>query len=189
MSTIGHILPSNTASLIVSFLLGGILSLNAQPSYNADSAKISFYSYAPIEEITATSHKAESTLNLNDGTVSARVSITSFIFKKQLMQKHFNEQYMESESFPHASFDGKLRDELIQLPDYPQVLKTRVQGELTIKGVTQKLDEEVTLTRKDGSVIAICSFKVKLSDYNIKIPRMLIKNIAEEVDVRLEFSY
>ena len=189
MSTIGPILPFRTTSLILSFLLGGILTLNAQPSYNADSAKISFYSYAPIEEITATSLKAESTLNLNDGTVSARVSITSFLFKKQLMQKHFNEQYMESEKFPHASFDGKLRDELIHIPDYPQVLKTRVQGDLTIKGVTRKLDKEVTLARKDGSIIANCSFKVKLSDYNIKIPRMLIKNIAEEVDVKLEFSY
>lgn len=189
MSTLVSIASPNIALLILSSLLSGMLTSNAQPVYTADSAKISFYSYAPIEEITATSLKAESSLNMNDGTVSTRVSISSFLFKKQLMQKHFNEQYMESEKFPYASFGGKLSDEITHLPDYPQVLKTRIQGELTIKGVTQKLDEEVTLTRKNGGIKALCTFKVKLSDYNIKIPRMLIKNIAEEVDVNLEFTY
>ena len=178
-----------TSILVLSFLVSGILTSNAQPVYSADSAKITFYSFAPVEEITATSVNAESSLNMNDGSVSARVRITSFSFRKQLMQKHFNEQYMESEKFPYASFNGKLSDELISLPDYPQTLKTRVKGELTLKGVTQKIDEEVTLARKGENVIGLCTFKVKLSDYNIKVPRMLIKNIAEEVDVRLQFIY
>lgn len=189
MKTLMPIRVFKSALLLLSFLLVGILTANAQPVYSADSAKITFYSYAPIEEITATSLKAESSMNMNDGSISARVNITSFLFRKQLMQKHFNEQYMESDKYPFASFSGKLSDKLISLPDYPQTLKTRVQGELTLKGVTQKIDEEVTLTRKGENVVALSTFKVKLSDYNIKVPRMLIKNIAEEVEVRLRFIY
>ncbi|MCK7539743.1 MAG: YceI family protein [Marinilabiliales bacterium] len=104
------------------------------------------------------------------------------------MQKHFNEQYMESEKFPHAGFDGKLRDELINLPDYPQVLKTRVQGDLTIKGVTQKLDEEVTLHTERMAVSSVSApLRLSYLTITLRVPRMLIKNIAEEVDVRLQF--
>jgi hypothetical protein len=32
-------------------------------------------------------------------------------------------------------------------------------------------------------------FIVKLADYNIKIPTLIWQNIAEEVEVRVEFTY
>ena len=32
--------------------------------------------------------------------------MTSFQFKRALMQEHFNENYVESEKFPKASFKG-----------------------------------------------------------------------------------
>ncbi|MBE0676500.1 MAG: YceI family protein, partial [Bacteroidales bacterium] len=62
-------------------------------------------------------------------------------------------------------------------------------GELTIKGVTLRLDEPVMINRTSGETEAICEFIVRPADYGIKIPRMLVKNIAEEVKVTVTVIY
>jgi polyisoprenoid-binding protein YceI len=45
-----------------------------------------------------------------------------------------------------------------------------IEGTMIIKG------EEITISSK---------FKIKVADYNIKVPSMYVKNIAEEVDVTI----
>ena len=39
------------------------------------------------------------------------------------------------------------------------------------------------------SIVATTSFKVKLEDHKIKIPKLVIKNIAEIVDVDATFNF
>jgi hypothetical protein len=41
----------------------------------------------------------------------------------------------------------------------------------------------------NGKLIITSKFIVKLEDYNVKIPTLLIKNIAEEVEVSLELQF
>jgi len=161
----------------------------SQSQFLLESSTITFYSHAPIEDITASTNAAESTLNLNDATISATIRIATFSFRKQLMQKHFNEQYMESERYPVSRFTGKLTGDLTSLATNNKSLKTRVTGELSIRGISKPIEEEVSFTVKDNFLIGTCRLKIKLEDYAIKIPRMLSKNIAEVVDVTIEFTY
>ena len=45
---------------------------------------------------------------MSTGNVSFRIPILGFNFPNGLMQEHFNENYMESDIYPNASFKGKL---------------------------------------------------------------------------------
>jgi polyisoprenoid-binding protein YceI len=103
------------------------------------------------------------------------------------MQKHFNQQYMESDKFPEARFVGKISD-------YDKISRERatvhnISGQLTIHGVTKTINEKATLLMHDTYLSGSSKFRVRTADYDIKIPRMLIKNIAEEIEVTVEVKF
>jgi polyisoprenoid-binding protein YceI len=164
-------------------------AISAQPAYISNSGTITFHSHAPIEDITATTSQVNSTINPSEGVITVKVPVSSFAFKKQLMKKHFNEQYMITEEYPFSEFRGKLQGDFENVLSLAREAKLRVTGDLTIKGITKPVSEIVSLVRKGNELEGSVSFKVKLADYEIKIPRMLIKNIAEEIEVSVKIIY
>ena len=163
--------------------------LTAQSKYSASTGTISFFSSAPIEDIRAATNSFSSEMDLDKGTLSFIVPIEGFIFKKKLMQKHFNEQYMESDKFPSAFFEGRFEQTPSGGSSQASQFETRVKGDITIKGVTRPLVEEVILRWSRDDIVATCKFNVRLEDFGIKIPRMLIRNIAEVVEVTIDVKY
>jgi len=53
-------------------------------------------------------------------------------------------------------------------------------------GVTKSVSEKGTFTVKNGQIIGTSSFIVKPEDYGIKIPKTVVDNIAEEIEVTVE---
>jgi len=154
---------------------------------NLSKSEISFFSSAPLEDITAKSVKSTSTLNLETGEVMVKVPIKSFQFKRRLMQEHFNENYLESDRHPNAHFLGKILDEVnLKVPGTYQV---RAKGELEIHGVRKEYTAPVNLVVGESQIVARTLFKVRVADHDIKIPRMVINNIAEEVEVNALLTY
>jgi polyisoprenoid-binding protein YceI len=104
------------------------------------------------------------------------------------MQEHFNENYIESDKFPNATFKGKI----INLKDINfeknGTYKAMVEGDLTIHGITKKVKHQGTFEIKDGKISANAKFPIALKDYEIKIPNTVIKNIAEIVEVTVILS-
>jgi polyisoprenoid-binding protein YceI len=151
------------------------------------NANLSFFSEAPIENISAVSNTGESALNLETKSIYFKVAIRTFEFKKSLMQEHFNENYMESIKFPYAEFNGKIKEQIDLTKDgiYP----VTVQGDLKIHGVTKNYLVKAELNVKGGEITANSTFPVKLADHEIKIPRLVIKNIAEVVQVTVSALY
>jgi hypothetical protein len=174
------------------------LGLQAQtPSiYTAKSGatSISFFSEAPLENIEALNKGASIVLKASTNEIQVRVTIQNFKFKNALMEEHFNENYMETEkkvevngaaTYPnrYAEFRGKINEPI----DYAKDGETKVTitGKLTIHGVTKDVTLEGVLTVKGSEVKIVSKFKVKVADYNIKVPSMYVKNIAEEVDITI----
>ena len=153
----------------------------------SQSARLSFFSEAPIENIKAESNTGVSALNLSTNTIYFKVHMLSFEFKKSLMQEHFNENYMESSKYPFAEFNGKIREQIDLTKDgiYP----VTVQGELNIHGVKKNYIVKGELNVKGSEISANSTFPVKLADHEIKIPRLVIKNIAEIVQVTVSAHY
>lgn len=145
--------------------------------------QISFFSQAPLENIEALNKSAIIVLNSTNNDIQIRVTIQNFKFKNSLMEEHFNENYMESHKFPSSIFKGKINEPIDYNKDGEN--KVTVSGKMEMHGVTRDITINGTLT-KNGSEIAIASkFKIKVADYNIKVPNMYIKNIAEEVEVSI----
>ena len=61
-----------------------------------------------------------------------------------------------------------------------------VEGELSMHGVTKKVTEKGTLTVSNNGIEGKAIFIVKPEDYKIKIPKTVVDNIAEELEVTVE---
>lgn len=151
------------------------------------SGNVTFYSEAPVENIEAVNQQVLAIIDPATGEVAVSMLMKGFQFRKALMQEHFNESYVESDKYPKATFTGKI------LEFTPAVLEqngvVEVEGELTIHGVTKPLRTSVTLTARTDGLLAETTFSVKVADHDIKIPSVVIDNIAETVDVTLSLSF
>jgi hypothetical protein len=162
------------------------LSGHSQKRYFSEKSSITFFSEGVIEDIKATNTKVTSIFDLANGEVAYLLSPKDFQFEKKLMQVHFNEKYMESEKFPKSTFQGKI---LGYDATNSQLQQVKAQGKLTIHGVTRDIDVPGTLHVQGNTVNVNSKFIIKLADYNIKVPQIVWQNIAQEVEVTLQFLY
>jgi polyisoprenoid-binding protein YceI len=103
------------------------------------------------------------------------------------MQEHFNENYLESDKYPTATFQGKVNEDITwNKPGSYDVSATgilNIHGKAVPKTIKGKLQIGENTLRLDSR------FEVPLVDHNIKIPKLLFSNIAEKIDVTCQFSY
>ena len=174
--------------IIIILVISGIQPFFAQRMID-QHVEVIFFSEAPLEDIKAVNKQAMAVLDRETGHVAVSMLIRGFQFDKSLMQEHFNDNYMESDKFPKATFTGEILnydpDSLIS----SEAIKRIVAGELTIHGVTRPLNAAVTFNLINDEVHVKTTFDVRLSDHEIKIPTLVIKNIAEEVEVTAEFTF
>lgn len=171
-------------------LLAGLFLAHAgfaQDVFMCRNTGLSFFSATPVEDIDAVSDKGTSAMNVKTGELYFKVAVNTFKFKKQLMEEHFNENYLESEKYPYAIFKGKL----VSPPDLHKdgTYEVAVDGVLSLHGVDKPYKEKATIIVKDGKPSANAKFNVKLADHKIKIPTLVIKNIAEVVEVTVKAAY
>ncbi len=149
--------------------------------YIADSCRVSFFSAASIENIAAVTTTSKPVMSTSTSDFQISINNESFIFHKKLMQEHFNEDYMESDKYPHTVFKGKINETVDYKKDGTN--KVTITGTMDMHGVTKTITIPGTITIKDGLFFLSAKFDVKCADYNIKIPSVLGNNIAEQVAV------
>ena len=106
-----------------------------------------------------------------------------FIFRKELMQEHFNENYIESDKYPKASFTGIFTGDFSPIKD--GLYHVNVKGNLTIHNVTRPVEQPATLELINGRLSGRTDFKVKPEDYDINIPSIVRDKIAQEMTVHV----
>ena len=67
--------------------------------YYSNNGKVSFFSEAPIENISALNEDVSAIVDSQSGGFAFRLKIEDFAFPNSLMQEHFNESYLESNYF------------------------------------------------------------------------------------------
>ena len=102
------------------------------------------------------------------------------------MQEHFNENYMESDTYPKATFKGKIIDFDI---GNTSLQDANAKGILKIHGIEKEISVEGQLKIGDNSMELNAQFSVKLEDHKIKIPKVVFYNIAEIIAVTISFNY
>ena len=117
------------------------------------------------------------------------VLIKAFEFEKALMQEHFNENYMESNTFPKATFKGTISGITSEEIKKPGSYPVDVEGELTIHGVAKQVKEKGTVkVDAKGVITASSDFIVVPEDHKIEIPGMVRDKIAKEIKVEVRIN-
>ena len=174
-------------TLTFCLLLG--FSGQAQGRFYTKTGHISFYSKAPLEDIEAHNRQVVSFLDTKTGELVFSVPMTSFQFKKALMQEHFNENYVESHKYPKATFKGKILN--LQEIDFSQdkLYALDLDGILTIHGVDRRLQTTATLAVRGKELQGRANFSVTPQEFNIEIPALVRENIAKRIDISVQMLY
>jgi len=126
-----------------------------------------------------------------DGKVVFSVPMQGFEFEKSLMQKHFNQdKFLDTKQFPTGRLVGNITN--IETIDFttPGTYDAVIEGEMTIRGVTNKIKENGKLTVTDQGLNAHSVFDITLADYGIEFVKgKPSKNIAKTVEVTIEATY
>ncbi|MBP7184249.1 MAG: YceI family protein [Saprospiraceae bacterium] len=161
--------------------------VSAQEKYFSKNAIIAFDAEGKlddVEDIKAQSNTATCVYDSKTGNMEWSVNVKSFKFANSLMQEHFNENYLESDKFPKATFKGQT-DKPIDLTKNG-TYQTKVKGKLTIHGVTKDVDVNGAFVVKDGVVSSASKFEVALKDYNIEVPTVVFMKVAETVKIEIK---
>ena len=161
----------------------------AQGKYMTRAGHISFFSASIMEDIEARNDKVAAVLDLGSGQIAFSVPVHEFQFKRTLMQEHFNENYLESDKYPKATFTGQLVNAaqvLKQLPSGGQ--NVEAEGNLTVHGVTRKAIVTGTLQLRDGQLVVFAYFNLAPADFAIDVPLLVREHIAKSVSVRINLT-
>lgn len=153
--------------------------------YKCENGKVSFKSDAPLELIQAKSKKLRGLIDPEKQTFAWTVEVKSFEgFNSPLQREHFNENYMESKSYPKASFTGKIIEDV----DFQKngTYSIRAKGKLTIHGMEQERIIKGEMEINGDKIRVQSSFTVPLSDHNITIPKIVYQKIAEVIEVTVD---
>ena len=160
-------------------------SLVAQKNYSTTKAEVHFIA-VDDSDIDAVNKNAVSRLQAN-GDMSFIMLIKDFTFEMESMQKHFNEEYLESDQFPRAFFNGKITNfssvNFAKDGKYP----ITVAGSMQVHGVNKAMQTSGMLEIKNGIPTATAKFTVTLKDF--KIGGILIKMVADKINIDIKATY
>lgn len=166
--------------ILLFFLLINGWVLQAQ-IYATRNGFIGFYSKTTLENIKAESKQVYAVIDAGKKNLAFNLLVKGFSFSKKLMQDHFNEEYIESDKYPKAGFNGNYTGDVDLAKN--GVYKVEAQGQLTLHGVTKSITVPAVIEVKDGKLIGKANFKLTPSDFNIKIPSLVREKIAGQIDV------
>lgn len=145
---------------------------------------INFTSEAPLEIIKASSNEVKGVIETEKKQFAFSVKIKSFKgFNSGLQRDHFNENYLESDKFPDATFTGKIIEDVEFSKNTS--LTVRAKGILNIHGVPQERIIKSDILINNGIISIKSNFTVLLADHNIPIPKVVHEKLASEIKVEI----
>jgi YceI-like domain len=145
-----------------------------------------FYSKTELEDIAADNTQVMAIIDPGSKSIAVSMLMKGFLFKKALMQDHFNENYVESDKYPKAQFEGNYTDQLDVSTN--GLTKIFIRGKLTMHGATKNVEMPATVMIKDGVLSCKAEFQLVPEDFQIKIPNLVRDKIARKVDVFIAFD-
>lgn len=175
------VIMKKTVILVVALLIGGTIFSQKMITR---SGEIKFDATVPgaMDEVIGTNKTVSAIFDKTSADLVVLGLVKSFKFKSPLMEEHFNENYMDSDKFPKASFKGKVLNYDTKAGNYD------VEGDLTIHGVTNKVKTKMALANDGGKQLVSGTFIVKLADYKIDVPALAKKTLAETAKISIKLT-
>ncbi|HNW50145.1 MAG TPA: YceI family protein [Prolixibacteraceae bacterium] len=170
-------------------LLFSVLTTEAQNLYFTKTGHAYFMSHTDAINIDGNNNQTTSFFNADNGEIAFQMLVKSFKFTLATAEEHFNETYMESDKFPKASLKGTVTNLKEINLNTNGTYKALVKGDLNIHGISRPVEQEGTVTVKDGKISAVSAFKINIDDYGIKVPKIVEDRVAKVVDVKIDLEY
>jgi polyisoprenoid-binding protein YceI len=98
------------------------------------------------------------------------------------MEEHFNENYVESELYPKATFRGTFLELPKKLSAEQELL---VKGTMDFHGIQKEMNFSVTLSLIDDVLVGNAEFVLLCSDFGIEIPKLVADKLANAIQVKV----
>jgi hypothetical protein len=151
-------------------------------TYQCTNGNVTLLSDAPLEVIKAQSKKLRGVLDPENQSFAWSLEVKSLDgFGSPLQKEHFNENYMESNKYPVATFKGKIIEKI----DFTKngTYKVRAKGKLTLHGIEQERIIKIALDVKGKQLVVKSDFIIPLTEHDIDIPKIVHQKIAEEIGI------
>jgi len=145
-----------------------------------------FYSKTALEDISGENNQVYAVIDAGKKNLAFAALLKGFNFPKELMQEHFNENYVESDKYPKATFSGAYTGDVAL--DKDGVYKVSVKGNLTLHNVTRTIETQATLEVRAAHLLGVAEFKLKPEDFNIGIPSIVRDKIDKEITVKVNID-
>jgi len=157
----------------------------AQKTLETKSAQVRFIA-VDDHDIDALNKEAVSRLEPN-GKLSFIMLAKGFHFDMSKMEEHFNSEYIESDKFPRAFFNGQITN--IKTVDFKKDGKypVAITGNMQVHGVNKAIQTNGIIEIKNGVVKASAQFTVTLKDFGIG--GIMIKMVADKINVDVSATY
>lgn len=143
-------------------------------------------SVSSFEEVKAKNSGVSCVLNTKTGEIASLALMKGFRFKVALMEEHFNENYVESDKFPKATFKGKIENF-----DLSKITSTAnnytIKGKLELHGKLKDIVITAKIKKGKDGIEIVSDFNVNTDDFDIEIPSVVSKKVTKKVNVQFEF--
>jgi len=163
------------------------LVVSAQDKMTTKTGKITFEASVPaFEEVKATSETVTCVLAPKSGEIASQALMKSFRFKTALMEEHFNENYIESDKYPKATFRGKINE--FDASSLTATAKDyTIQGKLEMHGRTKDISMPAKIRKTDAGIEIVSNFTLNTDDFGIEIPSVVKNKVSKKVNVKSVF--
>lgn len=180
----------NEKMIVLFFVTLGTVAIKvtAQEKYIDKNGIIIFEASEKLfEEVKAKNESVTVILNTETNQIASLALMKGFHFKNSLMEEHFNENYIESEEYPKATFTGKLID--FNADDLDEnSTAVAVEGILELHGKQKQIYSKLEVHKLGNMISMTGGFIATPADFDIKIPKIVRNKIAKEVTVKLDFK-
>ncbi len=172
-------------AIIISFCVIITTAFVTRQSYKIGTGTVSFISNAPMEIIKAKSNLLKGVIEVPTKKFAFSIKINSFKgFNSPLQKEHFNENYLESNKYPEATFSGKIIEDIDFAKDGSY--EVRAKGTFNVHNVPQERIIKCTLQIVNNQATVKSSFTVQLADHNISIPKVVHEKLATQIKVDVQ---
>jgi polyisoprenoid-binding protein YceI len=175
----------------LSFLIAGISLAATAQLKTTTSAIITFDATTPLDNLPKAENKTVvAAIEVSKYTVQFEAAVKSFEFSNPRMQDHFNgKNWMNSEEYPKATFSGVIKNPAEVNFKKDGTYKTVVEGDLTIKGKTQKINTEATFVVSGNSLKTSATFSIKIADFDIDAPPVGAGKVSKEPKITVSADF
>jgi len=155
--------------------------------YSGQKGKTRLRGEAPQEIIVAESASLVGKLDVASKKFNFKQSLNQFSFSQgELQKKHAEESYFEVKKFPNATFTGDIINDINLGTN--GVYNVTAKGRFSMHGIEKDMKIPAVITVSDGKITVAAKFNIYLSDYNIKIPRLVSLKVSQEFSVDLSLK-